>query len=381
MNAMRVTLDYTPAIQQHAGIGRYADALARALLALGTDDSLRLFYTDPLGRAPAPPLDQLPRRVLRQANKPWRLKVLLSSFLNRPLDRVIDPATDVFHATDNVLPPLRHARSVFTVYDLTFLEFPEVHMPLNRWYSRLMVPRSLRTADAVIAISECTKRDAVTAYGVPADCIRVIHLGVDARFRSIDPGVAAGIRNQYHLPARFILAVGTIEPRKNLIALLDAYHELMQRVPDLKLVVVGKRGWRADAFFDRLRELGLVDRVIFPGFVPDDDLPAVYSSATVLAFPSIYEGFGLPVLEAMACGTPVVCSDTSSLPEIAAEAAILVSPDDVRGWVQALQRVVTDEPLRLDLRRRGLRRAARFTWESTARKTHAVYEEVYSRHT
>jgi glycosyltransferase involved in cell wall biosynthesis len=375
---MRLTLDYTPAIQQHAGIGRYTDELTRALLNLGTGDILRLFYIDPLGRAPAAPLDQLPRRMLRQANKTWRLKVLLSSFLYRPLDQLIEPATDVFHATDHLLPPLRHARSVFTLHDLTFLKFPEVHLPLNRWYSRLMVPRGLRAATAVIAVSDCTKRDAVTAYGLPADRIRVIHLGVDARFRPIDPVAVADIRVRYHLPARYILAVGTIEPRKNLTTLLHAYVELREQVPDLDLVIAGKRGWRADAFFDRLRELGLADRVVFPGFVPDDDLPAVYSSAAVLAFPSIYEGFGLPVLEAMACGTPVVCSSTSSLPEIATEAGILVFPEDTRGWVQALHRVVADESLRHDLRQRGLQRAARFTWEATARQTHAVYEEVYA---
>jgi hypothetical protein len=159
---MQLTLDYTPAIQQHAGIGRYADELTRALVALNSGDTLRLFYTDPAGRTPAAPLDQLPRRMLRQANKPWRLRVLLSSFLHQSMDQLIDPAADVFHATDHLLPPLRRARSVFTLYDLTYLKFPEVHLPLNRWYSRLMVPRGLRAAQAVIAISDCTRRDAVT---------------------------------------------------------------------------------------------------------------------------------------------------------------------------------------------------------------------------
>ncbi len=377
---MRLTLDFTPAIQQHAGIGRYTDELTRALLALDTGDEVRLFYTDPLGRVPAAPLDQLPCRMLRQANKPWRLRVLLSSLLHHPLDQLIDPAADIFHATDHLLPPLHHARSVFTLYDLTFLKFPQVHLLLNRWYSQLMVPRSLRAADAVIAISNCTKRDAVTTYGLPADRIRVIYIGVPARFQPVDLATAIGVRARYHLPERFILAVGMIEPRKNLITLLDAYQGLIEHLPDLRLVIVGKRGWRADAFFARLRDLGLEDRVIFPGFVPDDDLPAVYASAAAFAFPSIYEGFGLPVLEAMACGTPVVCSNTSSLPEIAGEAAVLLPPDDVRGWLQALSHVVTDAPLRLDLRRRGLQQAAGFTWETTARQTHVVYQEIYAHH-
>ncbi len=377
---MRLTLDFTPAIQQHAGIGRYADELTRALLALDSGDEVRLFYTDPLGRVPSAPFDQLPRHVLRHANKPWRLKVLLSSFLRRPLDQLIDPVADVFHATDHLLPPLRHARSVFTLYDLTFLKFPQVHLPLNRWYSRLMVPRGLRAANAVIAISECTKRDAVTIYHLPDEHVRVIHLGVEAGFKPTDPPMASAVRDRYHLPDRFILAVGTIEPRKNLITLLEAYHSLSEQFPDVKLVIAGKRGWRAAAFFNRLRELGLEDRVVLTGFVPDVDLPALYSLATVFAFPSIYEGFGLPVLEAMACGTPVMCSNTSSLPEIAGDAALLLPPDDVHGWAQALRQMLSDTSLQHNLRDRGLRQAARFTWENTARQTHAIYREVYAAH-
>jgi glycosyltransferase involved in cell wall biosynthesis len=379
MPPITVTIDYTPAIQQHAGIGRYADELTRAVLALDTGDALRLFYVDPQGRAPAAPLDQLPRRMLRQANKSWRLRVLMASFARRPMDEAVGAAGGIFHATDHLLPPFRRVRSVFTLYDLTFLKFPEAHLPLNRWYSRLMAPRGLRASTAVIAISDSTKRDAVAAYGLPADHIQVIPLGVDARFRPVDSVAAEGIRSRYRLPDRFLLAVGTIEPRKNLITLLNVYHSLVDAVPDVKLVIVGKRGWRADAFYDRIRELGLGDRVILPGFVPDDDLPAIYSCAEALAFPSIYEGFGLPVLEAMACGTPVVCSNTSSMPEVAGQAAVLLAPDDVRGWTLALHQIVTDAPFRFDLRQRGLARAARFTWESTARQTQAVYEEVYAR--
>ncbi|MFN8595228.1 MAG: glycosyltransferase family 1 protein [Anaerolineae bacterium] len=373
---MRLTIDYTPAIQHHAGIGRYADELTRALLALNTGDELRLFYTDPLNRTPTAPLDRLPRRVLDQANKPWRLKVLLSALVHRSLDPVIDPDADIFHATDHLLPPLRRARSVFTLYDLTFVKFPDVHLPLNRWYSQLMVPYGLRAANAVLAISECTKRDAETLYRLPTDRIRVVPLGVEARFKPIEPLQANVVREQYHLPQRFILAVGTIEPRKNLITLLEAYQLISKHIPDLQLVIVGKRGWRAESFFTRLHELGLENRVIFPGFVPDVDLPAIYSLAAVLAFPSIYEGFGLPVLEAMACGTPVVCSNTSSLPEIAGEAAVQLPPDDGRSWIQALERVLTDVPLAADLRQRGLKQAMRFTWKITARQTHAIYQEI-----
>jgi glycosyltransferase involved in cell wall biosynthesis len=240
-----------------------------------------------------------------------------------------------------------------------------------------MMPRFLRAAHKIIAISECTKQDAVRLYGIEETKITVIHGGVDSYFSPASPEAAAAVRLRYNLPERYILYVGTIEPRKNLITLLEAYRALRNRETGVKLVIVGKKGWRYENFFEKLEEIGLEDDVVFPGFVPDQDLPAVYTMADVFAFPSLYEGFGLPVLEAMACGTPVVCSNTSSLPEVAGKAAVLVSPQDVRGWREALDRILTSDELRADLRQHGLRQAAGFTWESAARKTCDAYREVY----
>lgn len=373
---MNIYLDFTPAIQNHAGVGRYTEQLARALVGLHSGDQLSLFYTDALGRSPAPPLDALPRRSLRLSNKLWRLRVLLSSYANIPMDSLFGD-TDVFHATDHLLPTLRRMRSVFTLYDLSFLTYPETHLPLNRWFLRLMMPRFLRFADAIICISQHTRADAVRFYGVDDSKTSVIPLGVDTRFCLAQDLVTLGaVRARYNLPGHFILFASTIEPRKNLVTLLEAYKVLRAEGRNEKLVVVGRKGWRYEATFMRLRELGLENQVVFLGSVPDEDLPAIYSAADVFVYPSLYEGFGLPPLEAMASGCPVICSNTSSLPEVCGDAALLIPPTDVSALASALQRVLDEPVLREDLRARGLRQSAKFSWEVTAKKTLDVYRTV-----
>jgi glycosyltransferase involved in cell wall biosynthesis len=376
---IRCTIDYTPAIQHHAGIGRYADQLIRALIALQPGDDWRLFYVDPENRVPAPPLDQLARTTLRTSNKPWRLRVLLSTYLRRGQDQTIGPA-EIFHATDHLLPYLARTRSVFTLHDLTALKFPTTHTQLNRRFLQLMLPHFLRAAEVVIADSYCTQQDALQLYGLSAERVRVVHLGVDEHFKPASAVSTQTVQERYQLPDRFILAVSTIEPRKNLIVLLEACRELRQQNPQLQLVIAGKRGWHSEPFFERLQVLGLTEQVKLLGFVPDEDLPALYSLAVAFAFPSIYEGFGLPVLEAMACGTPVISSNASSLPEVAGEAAIQIAPTEVRDWMQALEQISNDAGLRASLRERGLKQVTRFTWEATARQTYAIYQEVYAAH-
>ena len=377
---MRVALDLSAAVQGRAGLGRYAEELARALVAFTGDEPIRLFYTDPQGRLPAPPLDALPRRTLRWSTKPWRLSALVSSYTRLPMDSLLGEA-DLFHATEHLLPNLRRMRSVFTLHDLIFLKYPETHLPLNRWFLTLMMPRFLRRADAVICVSQWTKDDAVRAYGLDPAKLVVIPEGVDPRFRPVeDAERLAAVRARYQLPERFILCVGTIEPRKNLVALWEAYRQLRQAGRSDQIVVVGRKGWLYEETFARLRALGLEDAVIFPGYVADEDLPVLYSLATCFCFPSLYEGFGLPPLEAMAAGCPVVCSDSSSLPEVCGDAAVLVAPSDVAGLTAALARVLDDGELRAELRGRGLRQAARFTWSETARQTWAVYQSVLQAH-
>jgi len=369
-----IVVDVSPAVHHRAGLGRYAGELVKALIPL-LPGRLAIFYHD-AGRADRfPPLDALPARPHPWPAKPWRLRVMLAHLLRRPMDALVGPAA-LFHATDHLLPPFRAIPSVFTLHDLIFRLYPETHMPLNRWFLTLMMPRFLRRADAVIAVSECTRRDAIRWYRVPEERLYVIPEGVDPRFRPAPPEAIAALRARYGLPERFILYVGTIEPRKNLPTLFAAYRSLLARWPDLGLVVAGRVGWRTEGTFRALRALGLEGRVRFLGYVPEADLPALYSAAAVFAFPSRYEGFGLPPLEAMACGTPVVVSDVAALPEVVGEAGLRVPPDDPAAWAAALAAVLSDPSLRARLQGDGLRQAARFRWSEAARRTVAVYEAV-----
>jgi len=386
---MNICLDLSPVVHQKAGLASYARELTAQLIQIDAGISWSAFHYDRHPPVPLPaPLDALPRYGVPWGAYRWRLTTAFRHFLGLSMDRFF-AGVDLFHATEHLLPRFSSVRTVFTLHDLIFLFHPETHKPLNRWFLTLMMPRFLRVADAVIAVSECTKRDAIRFYGIPEEKITVIYEGVNPRFRPADPEAIAAVRARYSLPEHFILYVGTIEPRKNLAALLEAFHhllatcslrpapcDLLPATCDLRLVIVGKRGWLYEGFFHRLRELGLEDRVIFTGYVPDEDLPAIYSAADLFVFPSLYEGFGLPVLEAMACGTPVVCSDTSSLPEVAGDTALLVDPTDVRALAAAMERALTDEHLRAEIRARGLGRAGHFTWEKAARGTLEVYLRV-----
>ncbi|MHB1296062.1 MAG: glycosyltransferase family 4 protein [Anaerolineae bacterium] len=372
---MRVCLDVSPAVHQRAGIGRYAHELACALSGVAGEVDLSAFYNDAAHARDLAFLADWQRLPLDQGNKSWRLAVLLAHYARRPQDGLF-AGVDLFHATDNVLPWLGRARSVFTLHDLTHRLHPETQSRPNRMYLDLMMPRFLRRADAILADSEATRRDALRLYGVAPERIQVVYPGVHQRFRPADAAAVADARTRYGLPARYVLFVGTLEPRKNLPALLEAYRALLQGGLRAGLVLVGRLGWRVDAFRASLQTLAPDELVVTPGFVPDDDLPALYSGADLLAFPSLYEGFGFPVLEAMACGTPVVCANTSSLPEVAGDAALQVDPHDVGALAEAMRRLLEDPALRRELAGRGVKHAAAFTWERAASETLKVYRRV-----
>jgi glycosyltransferase involved in cell wall biosynthesis len=380
---MRVTIDLTAAVQGHAGLGRYADELARALLATQpADEELAAFYVDPAQQRPAPPLDALPCKALAMGNKPWRLSVALSHTLHQSQAPAVGGG-DVFLATDHVLPYLPKASTIFTIADVTYLSHAATHAFWNRTYLRLLMPRFLRAASAVVGISRCTVDEATATYPFIAGKTHVIYPGVNPRFHRVEDAVQlAAVRARYSLPPRFLLYVGTIEPRKNLPVLFEAFRAATARGADVagvKLVIAGKKGWLYDETFARLRALGLENDVLFPGFVPDDDLPALYSLAECFVFPSLYEGFGLPVAEALACGCPTISSNTSSLPEVAGDAALLAAPDDVQGWAEAIGRVCADAGLRTDLAARGPQQVRRFTWEGAAQQTRILYRGIYGR--
>jgi glycosyltransferase involved in cell wall biosynthesis len=371
---MSLYLDISAAVHRRAGLGRYAESLARAL-ADRVPDRLAFFYNAENGIEPLKGLEGTPAQTVALGYKPWRMLVWLGQLAGTGFNRLV-PGARLFHATEHLLLPLHGIPTVLTVHDLIFRQLPQHHKRLNRWYLNLTMPLYCRRASRIIAVSEAARRDLIAAYGVPSEKITVIYEAADPRFCPQSAVAVASALARYDLPARYLLFVGTIEPRKNLDRLLAAFERIYREGLSDALVIVGKRGWLTDDFFAALEHSPVREHVIFPGFVPDADLPAVYTGAQSLVLPSLCEGFGLPVLEAMACRTPVICSNTSSLPEVAGDAALLIDPTDVDQIAGAITRVLTDSALSEQMRVRGEAQAARFSWERTAEETLAVYHQL-----
>jgi glycosyltransferase involved in cell wall biosynthesis len=368
---MAIYIDVAAAVHGRAGLGRYAESLARALVAKDPE-RFALFFNRSGELRPLTGLEEIPVRELRAGYKPWRMAVWLGQLAGLGFDRLL-PGAELYHATEHLLMPLRHVPSVLTVHDLIFRLFPQHHKRLNYWYLNAAMPLYCRRASAIIAVSQATKRDLVRLYRLDPAKITVIHEAAAPHFTPASPARVAEVRARYRLPDPYLLHVGTIEPRKNLKRLLEAVHRLREAEDDVRLVVVGSKGWLYQGFFQQLEELGLKDAVALPGYVPDADLPALYSGARLVVVPSLYEGFGLPVLEGMACGAPVVCSNASSLPEVGGDAARYFDPTDVAAMEDAILTVWRDEAQREAMRQDGLARAAQFSWERAADETMALY--------
>ncbi len=287
---------------------------------------------------------------------------------------------DLLHSPDFIPPAFGYRRSVITVHDLNFLYYPQFLTAESHRYYNQQIEWAVRRVDHILADSHATKSDLTLLLGVPPEKVTVVHLAADPAFRPLPEAEARKVAVQYDLEPGYLLFVGTLEPRKNLPGLLQAYRLLLnEEVTTAPLVLIGGKGWLYDEVFERVEVLRLTEHVRFLHDVSDADLVGLYNSAGVLAMPSFYEGFGLPALEAMACGTPVVVAERASLPEVAGEAGLLMNPDDPDDIARALARVLTDEPLRARMRELGLAQAARFTWEETARKTLAIYRRELAR--
>ena len=282
---------------------------------------------------------------------------------------------DLYHAQAFVSPLLLSKPSVVTVFDLSFLHYPEGLTAARRLYLRLFTPMSCHRAKRIIAISASTAKDVAAAFGIsPAKIDIALGAYDDQRFVPLPPEQVDAFRRANGLPDRFWLFIGTLEPRKNLVTLINAYAALplSERLP---LIIGGGKGWLYDDVFAAVEHHGLSDAIRFPGFLPAENLPLWYNSAETFVYPSVYEGFGLPVVEAMACGTPVITSSASSLPEAAGDAALIVSPHDTTALSQALQNAYQSREWREQARLDGLRQAARFSWKRTAEITIDSYRK------
>jgi glycosyltransferase involved in cell wall biosynthesis len=284
---------------------------------------------------------------------------------------------DLLHSPDFIPPWLGRFRRLITVHDLTFLYYPQFLTAESLHYYNGQIERAVRIADHISADSTATKNDLVRLLGVLPHKVTVVLLAPDPIYRPLDQAACAPILARHGLDRGFMLFTGTLEPRKNLAGLLTAYRALCDRKPSTPpLVLAGRRGWLYDEIFAQITALKLADHVRFVENLPNNELVALYNAAALLVLPSFYEGFGLPVLEAMACGTPVVCSGRGSLPEIAGDAALLVNPDDLDGLSAAMERTLEDESLRPQMRERGLANVARFSWEKTAQETLTIYHKL-----
>ena len=366
LNAHLLSLDST---YRSAGVSRYIYHLMRYLPQV--DSSIRLVaFTSERGAT-------FPDWEVRLSRLPTH-KPIVRMLWEQLCQPFCARGLHLLHAPVYVSPLLGPCPTVVTIHDLSFIKLPQAFRASNRSYLRLFTRLSVRRAARVIVVSENTRRDAALLLGIPLERIVVIPNGVDETFCPIqDQSRIAAFRRRRSIPDRIILFVGTIEPRKNVGTLIRAYAQLKEKgTVDHKLVIGGSKGWMYEPTFALVEELGLSDEVILPGFLSPEELPLWYNAAELFAYPSLYEGFGLPPLEAMACGTPVITSNVSALPEVVGKAGIMVGPHDVEAWAEAIQQVLLDAELRESLSNAGLERAARFSWHKTAEMTVDLYRST-----
>lgn len=289
---------------------------------------------------------------------------------------------DLFHGLDHIGIPFlyedKRCKYVVTIHDLITRIYPSKFTKKHRLVQNTLLPHILRKAGRIIAVSNSTKNDIIKFYPEYAHKIKVIYEGVEPQFFPRSNQEIEKTLDKYNVDFRYILFLGTVEPRKNIIRVVDAFIQLKQEGNiEQKLVITGRKGWLYKDIIEKINKTPFSQDIIFTDFVDDEDLPFLYSGAEIFLYPSLYEGFGLPVLEAMSCGSPVITSNLSSLPEVAGDAAILVDPMNVEEIVQAMEKLLRDRELRKELKRKSLERAKFFSWERAAKETLHLYEDIF----
>jgi glycosyltransferase involved in cell wall biosynthesis len=375
---MRVLVDCTQTTRNKAGVGMYAVNLTRELVLLQRDHDLKLWFLvqddDPdygfegddvqIIKLPAKIFRLLPFRFLmEQFFIPWLVR----------RHRI-----EILHSLHYSFPLLKtRARKVVTIHDMTSFIMPEVHVVAKIFYFRFFIHAASCLADALVFVSESTRTDYRRFFPGHSKATYVTHLGKAPAFRpDLDPAMVQHALNKYKLNKPYLLYIGTIEPRKNLARLVEAFHQIGDSCATHSLVIAGMKGWMYEDLFAAVRRFNLETRIIFTGFVAEEDKAYLIAGAEVFVYPSLYEGFGIPVLESLACGTPTLTSNVSSLPEVAGDAALLVNPDSPEDIATGLRRLLADSTLRESLRNKSIARATCFSWRRTAQETFQVYAEL-----
>lgn len=369
---MRICVDIQPAVAQRAGVGRYTKYLVEHLGEFSGNDSLSLFYFDFRGRGlsfQAPrttpcPCRWVPGRLIQQA---WKR-------LDWPPFNWFSGAADLYHFPNFTIPPVTTGRHVVTIHDMSFLRFPQFAETKNLQYLTSVIHKTVARADAIITDSRFSAAEIADCLHVTADRIFPVHLGVAPECRRATPEAVASLRQRLGLDRPYLLTVGTLEPRKNIPFLIDAFENL--RGFDGDLVIAGMRGWKYEPILERMRNSSCASRLRYLEYVDDRDLPALYTGANLFVTTSFYEGFGLPPLESMACGTPVISSTGGSLAEVVGDGGITLAGFDADQWTDTMASVLQDPKRHADLVRKGSTHAARFDWRETARQTFNVYRQV-----
>ena len=371
---MRIGFDATAIPENRVGAGNYSFNLVQALANLDKKNEFFIF---------AQPIhirewgieqpnfhfvkvemgSRLQRLLWEQSGLPWQARHL---------------QLDVLHSPHYTMPLVKPCKSIVTFHDMTFQLFPEIHRPIHRVFFPLMMQWSAQKADKLIAVSKSTKDDMLRLLEIYPERIVPIPEAASSHYQQLPTEQVEKVCERYQLTrGKYIYYVGALEPRKNLPVLIEAYAKIAPDFPDIPLVIAGRKGWMYDEIFKKVTFLKLEEKVRFLGYVPESDLIGLYNGTQVFVYPSRYEGFGLPVLEAMHCGAPVITTRISSMPEVAGEAALLVEPDDVEALSTALREILTKDGLARELSQRGLARAKNFSWERCAQETLSVYESIF----
>lgn len=370
---MRIGLDATTVPEQITGAGYYVVNLCRSLTELDPENQYLIFANQVVNRAFG---NSLAGARIRARPFKTRIERILWEQAILPA-QIREERLEVFHSPHYTMPLSARCASVVTFHDMTFFLYPQMHTLYKRIFFRTMMRITSLRASAIIVDSESTRHDLIKILKIDEKRVFAVPLGVSASFRRLaDRFQVEEISRKYKLPERFILYVGVLEPRKNLSTLTRAFKLLIDRGLKHTLVIAGRKGWFYDDLFKTIEDLNLKAEVILTGYIPDEELPFLYNAADLFVYPSLYEGFGLPVLEAMACGVPVITSNISSLPEIVGAAGVLVNPNEINELADKIYNVLTDRQFHDELGNEGLARSRLFSWARTAKETLAVYRQV-----